>query len=105
MERLQGEGVAASIVSQGRDLHESPHLKAREFYRETQYYTAERGVPASQWRPGSGTGWSTPVRLSGTPMEFGRYSNIGEDNPYVFQELLGMSPDQVQQLSAKEVLY
>ena len=105
MEKMQGAGVAASIVSQGKDLYESPHLKARGFYRETKYYTAERGKVASEWKEGSGIGWSTPVHLSETPMEFGHYSNIGEDNPYVFQELLGMSQTQVRQLEAEEVVY
>ena len=105
MERMQAAGVAASIVSQGQDLYESAHLKAREFYRETRYYETQRGKVASEWKPGSGIGWSTPVDLSETPMEFGHYSNVGEDNSYVFQELLGMSPAEVGRLEAEQVVF
>ena len=105
METLQGAGVPASIVSQGQDLHDSPHLKARNFYRPTTYYEAERGTPASQWKAGDSIAWSMPVRMSETPMEFGHYSNIGEDNPYVFGQLLGMGPDELDQLASKEVIY
>ena len=38
-------------------------------------------------------------------METGHYSNIGEDNTYVFEELLGMDPEQVAQLVEQEVIY
>ena len=105
METLQGAGVPASIVSQGQDLHDSPHLKARNFYRPTTYYEAEGGTPASQWKTGDSIAWSTPVRMSETPMEFGHYSNIGEDNPYVYEQLLGMAPDEIDRLVTEEVIY
>ena len=105
MERMQEGGVPASIVSQGQDLYASPHLKERGFYRETNYYQAERGKPASQWQQGTGIGWTTPVHLSETPMEFGHYSNIGEDNPYVFGELLGIPAEEVDRLVAAEVIF
>jgi crotonobetainyl-CoA:carnitine CoA-transferase CaiB-like acyl-CoA transferase len=105
MAAMQGRGVPASIVSQGRDLHESAHLAARGFYRETRYYTAERGVPASRWQPGTGTGWTSPMSLSGTPLEFGSYSNVGEDNPYVFGEILAMPQGRIQELTDEGALY
>lgn len=105
MEALQAEGVPAGIVSQGQDLYESAHLEARDFYRETRYYTAERDVPAARWQAGTGTGWSSPLRLSGTPAEFGGYSNVGEDNDYVFGEMLAMPSDQIQKLTDDGVLY
>ena len=105
MEKLQREGVPASIVSQGQDLHTSPHLKARGFYQPTKYYVAQRGTPASQWEEGESICWSTPVRLSETPMESGGYSNVGEDNPYVFQELLALPTDDMDRLVSSEVIY
>ena len=105
MGTMQAAGVAASIVSQGKDLYESPHLKARDFYGDTKYYEAERGKAASEWKEGSSIAWTTPARMSETPMEFGHYSNIGEDNSYVFQELLGMSPNEVQRLTEEEVVF
>ena len=105
MHMMQAAGVAASIVSKGQDLYESPHLSARGFYRETRYYEAERGRAASEWKGGLGVGWDSPMRLSETPMEFGHYSNVGEDNPYVFQELLGMSEAELQRLVAEQVAF
>ena len=105
MAAMQSQGVPASIVSQGRDLHESAHLAARGFYQETRYYTAERGVPADRWQAGTGTGWTTPMRLSGTPLELGRYSNVGEDNPYVFGEILAMPGERVRKLTDEGALY
>ena len=97
--------IAASIVSQGKDLYESTHLKSRGFYQDTRYYVAERGTAASQWEEGTSLAWTTPLRLSETPMQFGHYSNIGEDNPYVFGDLLGMSDGDIINLEAAEVIY
>ncbi len=105
MQELQQAGVAASLVSQGQDLYESPHLKSRDFYRDTSYYLAERGKAASEWQEGSSLSWTTPVRLSETPMEYGHYSNIGEDNPYVFGQLLGMSDAEIGRLAGEGVIY
>ena len=105
MEKLQQAGVPASIVSQGHDLHDSPHLKAREFYRPSKYYQAERGILADQWKEGDSLSWTMPSRMSETPMGFGHYSNIGEDNPYVFGELLGIPPDEIDRLTTEEVMF
>ncbi len=105
MERLQQEGVPASIVSQGDDLYASEHLKARDFYRPTPSYVAERGTPAWEWEKRDSLAWSSPVRMSETPMEFGNYSNVGEDNDYVFREILGMPESQVEALKEDGSLY
>jgi hypothetical protein len=43
--------------------------------------------------------------MSKTPVEFGNYSNIGEDNSYVFGDLLGLSPTEIARLSEREVIY
>ncbi len=105
MERLQREGVPASIVSQGDDLYASEHLKARDFYRPSTSYVAERGTPAWEWQQRDSLAWSSPVRLSETPMEFGHYSNVGEDNDYVFREILGMTESEIESLMADGSLY
>ena len=105
MEKLQQAGVPASVVSQGEDLYDSPHLRARDFYRPTKYYQAERGKDAAQWRQGESLAWTMPVRMSETPMEFGSYSNVGEDNPYVFEQLLGISPGEIKRLTSEGVMY
>ncbi len=105
MTRMQAEGVPASIVAQGDDLFSSPHLKARDFYRPSPYYVAERGTPAWEWEKGDSLAWSTPARLSETPMEFGNYSNVGEDNDYVFREILGMPDSEIESLMESGALY
>ncbi len=105
MERMQGEGVPASVVSQGDDLYTSEHLKARDFYRPSPYYVAERGTPAWEWEKRDSLAWSTPARLSETPMEFGHYSNVGEDNDYVFREILGMPESRIEALKEDGSLY
>ena len=43
MERLQQAGVPASMVSQGEDLHTSPHLKSKEFL------PADQVLPSRTW--------------------------------------------------------
>ncbi len=105
MGRLQREGVPASVVSQGDDLYASEHLKAREFYRPSPSYVAERGTPAWEWEHRDSLAWSSPVRLSETPMEFGKYSNVGEDNDYVFREILGMPESEIEALMESGALY
>ena len=105
MERMQRQGVPASIVSQGDDLYASGHLKARDFYRATPSYVAERGTPAWEWEKRDSLAWTTPARLSETPMEFGHYSNVGEDNGYVFREILGMSESEIESLMEDGSLY
>jgi hypothetical protein len=54
---------------------------------------------------GGSIAWCAPVRLAETPMEFGHYSNIGEDNSYVFGRLLGMPPGRVDRLVSQGVIY
>jgi crotonobetainyl-CoA:carnitine CoA-transferase CaiB-like acyl-CoA transferase len=105
MNSLQQAGVPASVVSQGQDLHDSPHLAAREFYRPSPYYVAQRGTPAYEWEERESIASSSPVRMSETPLEFGHYSNIGEDNDYVFQEVLGLPEAEVRRLEENGALY
>ena len=105
MDALQAAGVSAGIVSQGQDLHDSAHLQSRGFYQDTQYWEAERGVKATEWTEGESVSWSIPAKLSGTPIAFGKYSNIGEDNGYVFGELLGLSDGEIGELEGAGVIY
>ena len=105
MGSLQRAGVPSGIVSQGSDLHDNEHLKSRNFYQDTRYWEAERGVKATEWVEGESVSWSIPAKLSETPISFGKYSNIGEDNAYVFGELLGMSSEAIEQLEQEGVIY
>lgn len=105
MEKLQAEGVPAGMVSQGSDLNDNGHLQSREFYQNTQYWEAERGVKATEWTEGESVSWSIPAKMSRTPIPFGKYSNIGEDNGYVFGELLGMPDSEIARLEEAGVIY
>ena len=105
MMRLQEAGVPASIVSQGQDLYDSAHLKAREFFRPTPFYLADREKPAYEWEAGEAIASANPPKLSESPMDFGHYSNIGEDNDYVFKDLLGMSQPEIDRLTDNQSLY
>ena len=105
MDALQNAGVPAGIVSQGRDLHDSGHLKSRDFYQDTRYWEAERGTKATEWAEGESVSWSIPAKMSETPIAFGKYSNIGEDNSYVFGELLGMPTEEIERLEEAGVVY
>ncbi|MCH7736275.1 MAG: CoA transferase [Chloroflexi bacterium] len=102
---LQDSGVPASLVSQGKDLYEGPHLKAREFFRPTPFYLADRGKPAWEWERAAGVSSANPPKLSESPMDFGHYSNIGEDNDYVFKEILGMSQAELDILTENQSLF
>jgi crotonobetainyl-CoA:carnitine CoA-transferase CaiB-like acyl-CoA transferase len=105
MHSLQAAGVPAGMVSQGQDLHDSAHLQSRGFYQDTRYWEAERGVKATEWVEGESVSWSIPARMSGTPIDFGKYSNIGEDNAYVFGELLGIPAAEITRLEEAGVIY
>ena len=102
---LQEAGVPASLVSQGQDLYESAHLKAREFFRPTPFYLADRDKPAYEWEGGEAIASANPPKLSVSPMDFGHYSNIGEDNDYVFKELLGMSDAELNRFTENQSLF
>ena len=106
MERMQREGVPASIVSQGDDLYcQRTPPRPHDFYRPSPYYVAERGTPAWEWEKRDSLAWTTPARLSETPMEFGEFSYVGEDNDYVFREILGMPESQIEALREDGSLY
>ena len=105
MDTLQQAGVPAGIVSQGADLNSNSHLKSRNFYQDTQYWEAERGVKATEWVEGESVSWSIPAKMSGTPIAFGNYSNIGQDNTYVFGDLLGLTTSEIADLEAAGVIY
>ena len=105
METLQTAGVPAAIVSQGQDLHDSPHLQSRNFYQNTRYWAAERGVKATQWVEDASLSWAIPAQMSETPIAFGDYRNIGADNDYVFRHLLGLPPSEIARLEDAGVIY
>lgn len=105
MQTMQDAGIPASLVSKGQDLHDSRHLADRGFYQPSKYFTAERGKPAYDWIEGEGIASVVPVHMSDTPMEYGYYHNIGEDNEYVYAEVLGLASDEIQRMTENGAFY
>ena len=105
MQTMQDGGIPASLVSKGQDLHDSRHLADRGFYQPSKYFTAERGKPAYDWIEGEGIASVVPVHMSDTPMEYGYYHNIGEDNEYVYAEVLGLASDEIQRMTENGAFY
>ena len=92
---LQKAGVAAMPSFNSKDLCEDPHLKERNAFSIVE-------------QPGSGKKYSllSPVwRLSATPARVTRcFPEVGQDNEYVYGELLGLSPKEMADLAAKGVI-
>jgi len=96
MRRLQAAGVAAFPPLMNKELAEDPHLNARRFFVEKEHAHPEVGV-----RMHAGIPW----RMSGTPCEVWRAAPVmGQDNDYVYGELLGMSTQQIADLVEREVI-
>jgi crotonobetainyl-CoA:carnitine CoA-transferase CaiB-like acyl-CoA transferase len=88
MAAMQGVGIACGVVQNTEDLlRRDPQLAARGFFEEIPHY--KRGVVTAS---------GIPLGLTGTP---GRTAHageaIGQDNEYVFREILGLSAAQLQE--------
>jgi crotonobetainyl-CoA:carnitine CoA-transferase CaiB-like acyl-CoA transferase len=87
--RCQAEGVPAGPVTDEADATTDPHLRARGFFRDNS--ATDAGVheyPAHLWR------WSGPE------LAWGSIHAMGEDNEYVYKELLGMDDEEYAALDA-----
>jgi len=94
MALLQGQGVAAGVVQDASDLANDPQLKERGFFIELDH--PELGKTISD---------ATPIKLSGAPARYGRAAPIlGQDNDYVYKQLLGMSDGEVAELRQQGVI-
>jgi crotonobetainyl-CoA:carnitine CoA-transferase CaiB-like acyl-CoA transferase len=92
---LQRRGVAAFKSLNSIDLVSDETLWQREFYSHVTD-AAQRSIPMV----------GAPWRMSATPATIGHAApRLGEQNEYVFGELLGLSPEQRQRLAADKVIY
>jgi benzylsuccinate CoA-transferase BbsF subunit len=93
MNILQQQGVAAGVVETGEDL-----VKNDENYREHEYYIE---LPYGK---GKAYCENTMLEFSATPCRVRRSApDMGENNDYVYRELLGMSEEEVIQCYVEEV--
>jgi len=94
MALLQEQGVAAGVVQDASDLANNPQLRARGFFIELDH--PELGKTISD---------ATPIKLSDTPARCSRAAPVqGQDNDYVYKQLLGMSEDEVAELKQQGVV-
>ena len=85
---LQGAGVAAGVVSTAQDLFEDPQLKHRGHF-----------VPLEHRVIGVHHYHMPAYRLSKTPAHLDRAAPcLGQDNEFVYKEILGYSDEEVAQL-------
>jgi benzylsuccinate CoA-transferase BbsF subunit len=94
MDILQKEEVPAGVVQDAAALTTDPQLRARRFFLE---------FPGSS--PGTHFTDASPVRLSDTPAKYRRAApEPGQDNDYVYRQLLGITPDDINSLRKKHII-
>ncbi|HXG49852.1 MAG TPA: CoA transferase [candidate division Zixibacteria bacterium] len=94
MIKLQRAGIAAGVVQSGEDLYRDPHLRERGFTREVYH-------PETGWITRTGP----TVRLHGVQARREEFAHrAGEDNEAVLGGILGLSREQIADLTAREVL-
>jgi benzylsuccinate CoA-transferase BbsF subunit len=95
MHLLQKAGLAATPSLSNKALYEDPHLK-------------DRGVFLQVDPPFLGKDWvlSPPFRLSETPARIRRHAPLlGEHDHPIFEQLLGMSQEEIEKLKEEQVIY
>ena len=91
---LQKQGVVAGVVQDARDLARDPQLKHRGFFVELDH--PEMGKTISD---------ATPIRLADSPPGYNRPAPLlGQDNDYVYGELLGLSKGEIKRLKEQGVI-
>jgi benzylsuccinate CoA-transferase BbsF subunit len=93
-ETLQRHGVAAAPVLNVADLLHDPHYRARGTFIEVQHPLGFRE-----------TIYGAYVKTSRTEARVRPGPSIGQDNDYVFKELLGLPEERYRQLIEEEVIY
>jgi benzylsuccinate CoA-transferase BbsF subunit len=95
MQKLQKAGVMAGASLNVEEVVHDPQLNERNFFVDIEY-------PDKTKLRRTGLPW----KLSDTPRGNYRYApSLGEQNDYVFGELLGISKDNMQKLKAEKVIY
>jgi benzylsuccinate CoA-transferase BbsF subunit len=93
-ELLQRHGVAAAPVLGVGDLLDDPQYKARQTFVEVQHPLGFRE-----------TIYGSYVKMSRTEADVRPGPAIGQDNEYVFKDLLGLSDERYQGLVEAQVIY
>lgn len=95
MEMLQGNGVAAMPSLSNEEIVNNPHYQHRKIFAEVEHPVMGKQVV-----------FGVPWRFSKTPVKVTKASPLmGENNIYVFGELLGLSVPEMNQLVEDEVIF
>jgi benzylsuccinate CoA-transferase BbsF subunit len=91
---LQEQGVAAGVVQSARDLAHDPQLRQRGFFVELDHPELGRTISDA-----------SPIRLSATPPQYRQAAPLpGQDNEYVYGELLGLTEAEMTRLKEQGVI-
>ena len=94
MALLQAQGVATGVVQDAGDLAKDPQLRERGFFTEL-----------GHTEPGRTISDAMPIKLSETPARYRRAAPVaGQDNDYVYGQLLGMSEEEVTELRQQGII-
>ena len=86
--------MAAGVVQDAGDLANDQQLRERGFFIELDHPQLGRT-----------TSDATPIKLSDTPAEYNRAAPVaGQDNDYVYGDLLGISEDEIAELRKQGVI-
>lgn len=95
MEILQKAGVAAIPSFDSEELYKSSHLNERQCWEEIEH-------PVT----GKHTVYAPPWKLSDTPAKITRSAPLfGEHTHQIYQELLGLSEEEIERLEEEKVIY
>ncbi|HEX7475746.1 MAG TPA: CoA transferase [Dehalococcoidales bacterium] len=94
-EMLQKVGIPAAASLSTKQCTHDQHLAAREFFIRTEHPVL-----------GKVTLTGLPFKFSDSPQgNYARAPLLGEDNEYVFGKLLGLSEEEIKQLTDEKVFY
>jgi len=94
MEMMQQAGVPAGVVQTSKDLLNDPQMKHREHFRKLEH--PEIGLHSYH---------APAYRLSKTPCDIHRAGpTLGQDNEYVYREILGFSDDEIADMLKEGVI-
>ena len=94
MNAMQAAGVPAGSIQNGPDhINNNPQLKARHFLWEIDHPGGKFLSPAG-----------VHFLMSKTPYEVQRSPLLGEHNDYVFKDILGLSDEEIMQLTEDGVI-
>ena len=94
VDRLQAAGVQAGVVQNAEDLANDPHLSARTFFKRLENQL-----------PGTTIVDSSPIRFKDGPLKDLKAAPLlGQDNLYVYQDLLGMTQSELARCVEKGVI-